>query len=173
MLNTVLGILLIVMAVFLVVTILLQSSKDHRMSGTIAGGAETFFGKQKGKTIDGVLNKITAVVCILFFISVLAMYVTSDNQSKVIPPVDGDVNTDIDNNVDVDNVENGETDNTENNTDTENNGESDADAGVDADTDADADANADVNDNADSDNGENKDNAEADTGANAEADTAE
>ena len=89
MLNIVLGILLIVMAVFLVVTILLQSSKDHRMSGTIAGGAETCFGKQKGKTIDGVLNKITIVVCVLFFVCVLAMYLTTDSDiTTTFPEVD-------------------------------------------------------------------------------------
>lgn len=45
--ETVIGILLLIMAVFLVVAVLMQSSKDHRLSGTIAGGAETFFGKQK------------------------------------------------------------------------------------------------------------------------------
>jgi len=73
MLNIVLGILLIVMAVFLVVTILLQSSKDHRMSGTIAGGAETFFGKQKGKTLDSLFNKLTTVVTIIFVILVLVL----------------------------------------------------------------------------------------------------
>ena len=100
MLNIVLGILLIVMAVFLVVTILLQSSKDHRMSGTIAGGAETFFGKQKGKTIDGVLNKITVVVCILFFVCVLAMYITTDSgyTTPIVdktPVVENEVETDV------------------------------------------------------------------------------
>lgn len=75
MLMTIFGILILVMALFLVITILMQSSRDHRLSGTIAGGAETFFGKQKGKTMDGVLNKITIVVCIVFFICVLLMYI--------------------------------------------------------------------------------------------------
>ena len=86
----VIGIALIVMAVFLVISILLQSSKDHRLSGTIAGGAETFFGKQKGKTVDSLLNKITAVVCALFFICVIAMFIVTDNgQADVI--VDDDI----------------------------------------------------------------------------------
>ena len=80
----VIGIALIVMAVFLVISILLQSSKDHRLSGTIAGGAETFFGKQKGKTVDALLNKITAVVCALFFICVLAMFIVVDNGDSAL-----------------------------------------------------------------------------------------
>ncbi len=82
--NIFLGILLLVMAVFLVVTILLQSSKDHRLSGSIAGGAETFFGKQKGKTLDGILNKLTIVVCIIFFVCVLLMYVLQPNVDTTV-----------------------------------------------------------------------------------------
>lgn len=69
------GILLLVMAVLLVVMILVQSSKDHRMSGTITGSAETFFGKQKGKQMDALLNKATAIICVLFFIVVIVTYV--------------------------------------------------------------------------------------------------
>ena len=83
--NTVLGIVILVMSIFLVATILLQSSKDHRMSGTIAGGAETFFGKQKGKTMDGLLNKLTTIVCIIFFIVVLVMYVLQPEATPITP----------------------------------------------------------------------------------------
>ena len=155
--NIVLGILLLVMAVFLVITILLQSSKDHRISGTIMGSAETFFGKQKGKTIDGVLNKLTAVVCILFFVSVLAMYVTSDNTNKVsIPDNSGNIVTDgQDNDISADA-----------DTDADANTDADADANTDADADANADADADANTDADADA-----NADTDADANADADT--
>ena len=50
--ETVIGVLLIIMGIFLIISVLMQSSKNHRLSGSIAGGAETFFGKQKGKTLD-------------------------------------------------------------------------------------------------------------------------
>ena len=97
--TVVIGIALIVMAVFLVISILLQSSKDHRLSGTIAGGAETFFGKQKGKTVDALLNKITAVVCALFFICVIAMFiVTDDGKENVVDNdavVEGEVEAEV------------------------------------------------------------------------------
>ncbi|GAE88164.1 preprotein translocase subunit SecG [Acetivibrio straminisolvens JCM 21531] len=39
------------------------------MSGSIAGGAETFFGKNKGRTIDAILGKYTAVAAIGFLIT--------------------------------------------------------------------------------------------------------
>lgn len=64
--ETVIGVLLIVMGIFLIISVLMQSSKDHRLSGSIAGGAETFFGKQKGKTLDALFTKLTTVVTIIF-----------------------------------------------------------------------------------------------------------
>ena len=70
-----LGILLLVMAIFLTVSVLMQSGKSKRLSGTIAGGAETFFGKAKGRTIDSLLSKITTVVAILFVLVVIIVYV--------------------------------------------------------------------------------------------------
>ena len=71
----VLGIILIVMAVFLLFAVLMQSGKDKRLSGSIAGGAETFFGKTKGKTWDKILSRVTTIVSIAFAVLVVAMYV--------------------------------------------------------------------------------------------------
>lgn len=69
------GIALLVMAVFLVIAVLMQSGKDKRLSGSIAGGTETFFGKTKGKSFDKILSRLTTVVAILFGVLVVAMYV--------------------------------------------------------------------------------------------------
>lgn len=73
-----LGIILLVFAVFLIAAILLQSSKSHKLPGTIAGGAETFFGKTKGGKLDRLLGIATTVVAIIFCVIVIAMYVTQD-----------------------------------------------------------------------------------------------
>lgn len=70
-----LGIAVIVMALFLIVAVLMQSGKDTRLSGTIAGGAETFFGKSKANTWDRVLSKLTVVISIVFAVLVVVMYV--------------------------------------------------------------------------------------------------
>ena len=72
------GIILIVAAVFLVVAVLMQSGKSHNLSGAIAGGAETFFGKSKGSTIDKKLSKVTTAVAILFALLVLVSYLIQD-----------------------------------------------------------------------------------------------
>jgi len=69
------AIILLVFAVFLVVSVLMQHGKSHHLSGTIAGGAETFFGKEKGKTIDKMLSIVTSVVSVIFVIMVLILYV--------------------------------------------------------------------------------------------------
>ncbi len=74
-LNLILGIFLLVSAVFLIIAVLMQSGKSHNLSGSIAGGAETFFGKTKGKTIDKMLSKLTTVISIIFVIIVIVVYV--------------------------------------------------------------------------------------------------
>jgi len=69
------GTVILLFAVFLVVAVLLQHGKSHHLSGTIAGGAETFFGKEKGKTIDKLLSTITSIVAVIFVIAVVVLYV--------------------------------------------------------------------------------------------------
>ena len=78
----VVGIILIASAVFLVVAVLMQSGKDHNMSGAIAGGAETFFGKSKGRTIDRVLNKLTTIVAIIFAVLVVICYIVQPSATS-------------------------------------------------------------------------------------------
>ena len=73
--QIVFGILLLVMAVFLVVAVLLQSGKDSKLSGTIAGGADTFFGKSKSASKDKVLSLITAIVAVVFVVIVVLMFI--------------------------------------------------------------------------------------------------
>ncbi len=82
---TILCSVMILLAIFLVIAVLMQSGKDSKLSGTIAGGAETFFGKTKGKTIDRVLSKATTIVSIIFMVLVLIVYVLSgvQNNNKV------------------------------------------------------------------------------------------
>ncbi len=63
---------LILLSIFLVVVVLLQESKSAGLSGAIAGGADTFFGKNKGRTMEAKLAKITKLVAALFFVLTLA-----------------------------------------------------------------------------------------------------
>lgn len=69
MLETILVIIHAIIAVVLTAIVLMQHGKQQGLSGAIAGGAETFFGKNKGRTIDAMLKKVTAVMAILFVVS--------------------------------------------------------------------------------------------------------
>lgn len=73
--TTAVQIVHIVVCLILMVVILLQSGKSYGLTGAIAGGAETFFGKNKGKTLDAKLSKWTSVVAILFIITSLALFI--------------------------------------------------------------------------------------------------
>ncbi|MDD2421052.1 MAG: preprotein translocase subunit SecG [Heliobacteriaceae bacterium] len=55
----------------LIVSIVMQSGRSAGLSGAIAGGAESFFGKKKG--IDELLNKISLVLAVIFLASALAL----------------------------------------------------------------------------------------------------
>ena len=76
--EIVIGIILIIAALFLIGAVLMQSGKSHNLSGTIAGGAETFFGKSKGSTLDKKLSKATTVVAVVFVILVLVFYLSQN-----------------------------------------------------------------------------------------------
>ncbi|NLI58614.1 MAG: preprotein translocase subunit SecG [Clostridium sp.] len=67
------SILHILFSISIIVIVLLQSGKQAGLSGSIAGGAETFFGKNKGRTIDALLSKYTAVAAIGFLITCIAL----------------------------------------------------------------------------------------------------
>ena len=80
--DYVLGGILLAAALFLVIAVLMQSGKSHGLSGSIAGGAETFFGKTKGKTLDKVFSKLTTVIAIIFVLIVIVVYVMQPNPDK-------------------------------------------------------------------------------------------
>jgi len=66
-----LGSILIVISIVLIVIVLMQEGKSAGLSGAIAGGAETFFGKNKGRTYEAKLAKFTKFVAIAFFVLAL------------------------------------------------------------------------------------------------------
>jgi len=79
-----------VVSLALVIIVLLQQGKQEGLSGAIAGGAETFFGKNKARTIDSMLKKFTTVVAALFIISSIGLYVAfappREQQQQQQPP---------------------------------------------------------------------------------------
>ena len=60
-------------AIGLVGLVLFQQGQDRGL-GSIAGGAETFFGKSKGRSIDALLKKLTTVLAVVFLILTITLY---------------------------------------------------------------------------------------------------
>ena len=90
--EVVFGIILIVASLFLIVAVLMQSGKSGKgLSGAIAGGAETFFGKSKADTLDKKLSKLTTIVAIVFAVLVIVMYLVQDttNYAEYVNPTAG------------------------------------------------------------------------------------
>lgn len=75
MIEYVLLAVLLLSAVFIIVAVIFQKSADEGLSGTIAGGNETFYGKEKAAHTDKLWFKLTLVVSIVFVLAVLAAYV--------------------------------------------------------------------------------------------------
>ena len=71
----------VIVCIILTVIVLMQSGKAEGLSGSIAGGAETFFGKNKGRTMDAILEKFTVVFAVLFLALSIALTVTSNKIS--------------------------------------------------------------------------------------------
>ena len=83
MFDLIIGIILLVFSVFLVIAVLMQEGKSHNLSGTIAGGADTFFGKNKGQAVSKKLSVLTSIVAVIFVLLVCTVYVrNAENKTE-------------------------------------------------------------------------------------------
>ena len=55
------------MALALIILVILQEGKSAGL-GAISGAAETYWGKAKGKSMEGMLQKVTKILAILFIV---------------------------------------------------------------------------------------------------------
>lgn len=67
-----LGAVLIISSISIVLLVMLQQSQQQGLSGAIAGGADSFFDKNKGRTKEAQLAKFTKILAIVFFVATLA-----------------------------------------------------------------------------------------------------
>ena len=70
-LEITLGIIIVVLSAIVIACVLLQSGKDKRLSGTIAGAAETFFAKGKSKARDKMFSTITTILTIILVVIIV------------------------------------------------------------------------------------------------------
>ena len=74
-LRGIVTVIYVLLCIALIVVVLMQEGKSAGLSGAINGVADTYWGKNKGRSIEGTLEKITKILAALFIIIsvVLAM----------------------------------------------------------------------------------------------------
>ena len=81
-----LGALALVVAIVLVIVVILQEGNSQGV-GVVSGGADTFFSKNKARSIDAFLARWTKFIAIGFFVIVLAINVVAyfTNEGPTVP----------------------------------------------------------------------------------------
>lgn len=67
-LRIVVTVLYVLICIALVAVVLFQESKTQGLSGSINGVAETYWGKNKGRSMEGALEKGTKILAALFIV---------------------------------------------------------------------------------------------------------
>ena len=67
MIRGILTFLFVAICLFLSVVILLQEGKSAGL-GSISGAAETYWGRNKGRSMEGMLVKITKILAVFFML---------------------------------------------------------------------------------------------------------
>lgn len=66
-LKTILTVVFIIISIALTVIVLMQEGKSAGL-GAISGAADTYWGKNKGRSMEGLLVKLTRAFVILFLV---------------------------------------------------------------------------------------------------------
>ena len=59
----------------MIIVVCLQEGKSAGLSSAIIGGSETYWSKNKGRSKEGRLEKITIIVTVIFFVAAILLNV--------------------------------------------------------------------------------------------------
>ena len=71
-LKIVLTVLFIIVCIALIVLVLMQEGKSAGL-GTISGAAETYWGKNKGRSLEGPLVRLTKILAVAFIVLAIVL----------------------------------------------------------------------------------------------------
>jgi len=66
--EIILGILVILVSLVIIAAVLLQQGRRAGVNGVISGAADTFLSKNKARTFDAMVARLTKYVAIAFFV---------------------------------------------------------------------------------------------------------
>ena len=75
-LKIVVTVLFIIVSVFLTILVLMQEGKDQGL-GSIGGAAQSYWGKNKSRSMEGMLVKITRILAIVFLVLTVVLNIGS------------------------------------------------------------------------------------------------
>lgn len=68
MIKGILTVIFVVICIFLSVVILLQEGKSAGLTGSISGMADSYWGKNKSRSMEGKLEKLTKYAAVLWLL---------------------------------------------------------------------------------------------------------
>ena len=68
MLRTIVTVVFIAIFIALVIVVMIQERKSNGLTGTVGGMADTYWGKNKGRSMEGKLVKWTTILAVVFFV---------------------------------------------------------------------------------------------------------
>ncbi len=74
--------LLLASSIVIIVAVLFQKTTDSGLSSTLAGGSETYYGKDKSAHTDRKLHKIILVASIIFVLGVVVTYIVQPDYTN-------------------------------------------------------------------------------------------
>ena len=67
-LRTILTVIFAIDCIALTVVVLMQEGKQQGLGGAISGAADSYWGKNKGRSMEGGLVRATTIMAVLFFV---------------------------------------------------------------------------------------------------------
>lgn len=71
--KTILTVLFVLVSLAITVIVLMQEGKQAGLSGSVSGASDTYWGKNKGRSVEGALEKATTILGILFIVIALVL----------------------------------------------------------------------------------------------------
>ena len=72
-LKVILTVIFLIICVAMVVIVLMQEGDQSGLTSSISGGSGTFWEKNKGRSAEGKLEKLTKYAAVLFFVLALVL----------------------------------------------------------------------------------------------------
>ncbi|SHI74425.1 preprotein translocase subunit SecG [Parasporobacterium paucivorans DSM 15970] len=73
MLKLILSIILVVVSIVLIVIVLLQEGKSAGLTSTITGSSDTYWSKNKGRSVEGAVEKSTKFLALAFMVLAIVL----------------------------------------------------------------------------------------------------